>query len=136
MKDNKDKQPLRPKSKIYLATFLNLLVWPGSGTFLVHRRGEAIIQVLVAFSSLVLLVFGIVSIVTWVLPLVAHADANHYGHDNTAILIQDTYREKPPRWLGFHSMGVIIFSIFLFTVSWIYSLVSVILAKQQMKKEG
>jgi hypothetical protein len=125
---------IRPRSRFYLASFLNLLVWPGAGTFLLNRRKEAMFQVIIALFSLALLLFGIASITMWAVPIVAHVDANNFGHDNAAILLMETYRDNPPRWLGFHSMGVLIFSLFLFVVSWVYSLISLFIYKKTTKR--
>ncbi len=134
--ENHNNPQIRPRSRFYLASFLNLLVWPGAGTFLLNRRKEAMFQVIIAFLSLALLVFGSASIIMWAVPLIAHADSNNLGHVDAFILIQNTYQDNPPRWLGFHSMGVIVFSLFLFVFSWVYSLVSLFSFRKKASSEG
>lgn len=132
--NSSESHKLKPKSRLYLAAVLSLLVWPGAGTFLLGRSREALTQVTLAFLSLVFLFFGLGSIIYWAIPLITHADINNFGHENAFILIQDTFRDNPPRWLGFDSFGVLIFSLFLFVLSWAYSLVSIIIYRKKGTK--
>jgi hypothetical protein len=121
-----------PRSKFFLAFFLSLLVWPGVGSFLVQRRREGISQVFLAVFSLALLLVSFGVIINWVVPIVADAEALSMGPDDIALYISENYVVSPPLFLGFSAPLVVMVSLAMFFVAWVYSLVSLLLARKSV----
>lgn len=140
----KDKQqaefikPIKSNSRLWLACFLSLLVWPGSGSFLINRSRDGVIQVVLGFVSFVLFMFGFAVLVVWGTPLIVEGGlgVSQFSLEGLASGLSEEYEENPPTLLGFPVFGVIVISFLVFVISWVYSLISIVLAKQSVKKGG
>lgn len=133
------------KSRYNLALFLSLLVWPGAGSFLLGRRWQGIFISLLATVSLVLLTYSFVGFFLGIIPIFGQASSMGLPLEETVSQIYTAVYSNPsnpsnpsflPAPFGFSFFGVLIFSIILFLISWVYALIDLVMAKKNIKQGG
>jgi len=129
MFDKQKKRALFGTRRLLMAAFLNLLVLPGMGTFLLHRRKAAWLQLLLSCSSLVLAFAGFFSLAVWA------SSGGLAGWDSVEFpltgfegwplerksLFFDWLKENPPQVFGGDLRVVLFVIVGLFFVSWVWS---------------
>jgi TM2 domain-containing membrane protein YozV len=131
------------KRKWYLAAFLNLLVLPGSGSFVLGRRVDGFIQLVLSFVAMGLLTVCLKSIFGWLWGEFARFNQNY---DPLGWSEGDTYyRGSAPKPLFFmnyiaHSLEngsypmtfglptfiFFLLPLFIFFLVWVFALISLL----------
>lgn len=112
-----------------LGAFLNLVVFPGSGSFILGRTLEGGIQVFLASAGLAMKMAGGVALVKRVGGEIGGLDTSGGTPDPGALTLQvaESIQFSPPSVIGVNSLWMIAGGLSLFVVAWIFSLVSCLL---------
>lgn len=121
-------------AKRSLAAFLNLLVMPGCGSFVLGRRFDGVVQILLVVAGLVLKVAAVVAIASWINPVLGNGPLD--AEAIAKCLSSEEYANNPPSVLGISAAHALVVGLFLVVAGWVYGLISVFLPIKDRVKKG
>jgi hypothetical protein len=125
------------KKRLGFASFLNLLVLPGTGSFVIYRRLDGFVQL--GMSLLAMVFFGLSSkaLLFWVFGLYQTFLQTYDSSGGSAppfvtfldsfLLGYPAFGAQLPTVFGFSSLSVFITSLVIFVLVWVYSLITILI---------
>lgn len=112
-----------------LGAFLNLVVLPGAGSFVLGRKVEGTAQVLLVAAGLGLKLAGVAAISQRIGSEVGQSRYTHGAQDPwlAAAQIAEAIKDVPPSVVGISSLWLVGGGLALFVAAWLFSLVSSLL---------
>jgi hypothetical protein len=135
-RENRDKVHYKGKTwtRRGLAAFLNLVILPGTGSFIVGRRIDGVIQICLCTLGVVLKLTALASLTIWMSPILQGLGVESLDRvkfeDSLPVaryMMIEASNSPPPEILGLNSMHVLWIGVAMILVGWVYGLVSVLL---------
>jgi TM2 domain-containing membrane protein YozV len=129
------------KRRWYFATFLNLLILPGSGTLVLGKRRDGLIQLGLGLLGAILLTLCLKNMIGWIFDIFFRFNQNYnplgwyegdifyWGSSPKSIVFINYFlaalnKGDVPTLFGVSTITMLVVSLGIFIFVWIYSLIS------------
>ncbi len=133
---NRDQVVYRGKTwkRKTLAAFLNLVVLPGTGSFVLGRLAAGWIQIALCVGGFIVKIAAVTSVTIWLNPVLQKLGAESVGELQLKDILpvashvaEEYYRSTPPEVAGINSLYLFWAGLAMILVGWLYGAVTLFL---------